>query len=105
MKQCNPKAQNQLKINPLQFGNDENSFTWANLSPKKQELFVKCVLIIQYLSDDAIEETNENLEGIIDFYSEDLTDNYHTSLPTYQTSIKAKILPPKIRPSLVLDDF
>ncbi|BAQ66090.1 hypothetical protein GM3709_2855 [Geminocystis sp. NIES-3709] len=61
--------------------------------------------IIKRLSDDAIEEANENLEGIIDFYSEDLTDNYQTSLPTYQTTIKGKILPPKIRPSLVLDDF
>jgi len=105
MKPCNQDLPNQFRYKPLQIGNDENSFTWANLSSKKQELFVKCVLIIQYLSDDAIEETNENLEGIIDFYSEDLTDNYHTSLPTYQTTIKAKILPPKIRPSLVLDDF
>lgn len=107
MKRCNPIPQSQLKIKPLSSinSNDDNSFTWANLSPEKQELFIKCVLIIKYLSNDAIEEASENLERIIDFYSEDLTDNYQTSLPTYKTTIKAKILPPKIRPSLVLDDF
>ena len=63
------------------------------------------MLIIQYLSDEAVQEANEDLERIIEFYSEDLTNNYQTSLLTHKTTIKAKILPPKIRPSLVLDNF
>jgi hypothetical protein len=89
----------------VQIGNNENTFNWANLSPDKQELFIKCVLIIQYLSDEAVEEANEDLKRIINFYSEDLSNNYQTFLSTPQRTIKAKILPSKIRPSLVLDDF
>jgi hypothetical protein len=99
---CTP---NQSKFTPVQIGNNENTFNWANLSPDKQELFIKCVLIIQYLSDEAVEEANEDLKRIINFYSEDLSNNYQTFLSTPQRTIKAKILPSKIRPSLVLDDF
>lgn len=89
----------------MEFKEDETNLTWADLSPKKQELFIKCLLIIQYLSDDAIEEANEDLERIRAFYSQDLSQTNETSLPPYKATIKAKILPPKIRPSLVLDDF
>lgn len=32
MKPCNPSTPNQFKIEPLQFGDENNSFTWANLS-------------------------------------------------------------------------
>jgi hypothetical protein len=100
---CSPNQYKKFKA--VQINENESTLNWTSLSKEKKALFIKCVLIIQYLSDFAIEEANEDLQRIIEFYSEDLTQNHNTSLPTYQTSIKPKILPAKVRPSLVLDDF
>ena len=102
MRQCSP---NQFNFKPLPIEETDTTLKWNSLSPQKQALFIKCILIIQCLSDDAVEEANEDFERIIEFYSEDLTQPSVTLLPTYKTPIKAKILPPKTRPSLVLDDF
>ncbi len=102
MRQCSP---NQFNFKPLPIEETDTTLKWNSLSPQKQALFIKCILIIQCLSDDAVEEANEDFERIIEFYSEDLTQTSVTLLPTYETPITAKILPPKTRPSLVLDDF
>jgi hypothetical protein len=66
-------------------------------------LLLKCLFILNNLSDEAIEEANESLDRIIDFYSEDLTSPSVTNLFAYQPTIKVTVLPPTIRPSLVLD--
>lgn len=74
MKLCNPKAQNQLKINPLQFGNDENSLIEVNLLvslTSQPYFFLDKLLKYQYsklytqnkLIKPLEIDKNENLDG------------------------------------------
>ena len=75
---------------------------------KRFLLLFKCLLIIKNLSDDAVEEALSDCDRIIEFYtakSEDFNQTSVNSLPTYKSPIKIKVLHPKIRPSLTLDDF
>lgn len=91
----------------LQDNFHQNSFSleWTNLSLKRFVLLLKCLFIINSLSDHAIEEALEDCDRIIDFYGKDLTRTSVKTLPSYQSPIKATVLPTQIRPSLVLDNF
>jgi len=79
------------------------------LDKKRWEILYNCFYIISNLSDNAIDETNETLEQIKEFYSEKLERERQKKtliadeLPSPQATIKAKLLPPTIRSPLTLD--
>lgn len=69
------------------------------LSADKLILLLRCLLIIQALSEDAVKEASEELEGIYRFYVNRLPHSNVTMIPT---SIRGTLSAIQVRPSLVL---
>lgn len=96
--QCNPRN---LVVKPIHVNETTVSGDNSQWVDKRLLLLLNCYFIIKYLSDDAIEEANETLENIREFYLERQT--FIKPLPAPKVTIKGKLLPPKTRPHLVLD--
>lgn len=74
---------------------------WSRLPSVKLIALLKCLLILQTLPQDALEEAAENLIEIADFYSDRL---HQASLPTVPTHIvEGKLISTQIRPPIVLE--
>jgi hypothetical protein len=71
------------------------------LSPNKLILLLKCLLILQYLPEAALEEAAENLEEITDFY---IGRSPKANLPQASSStIKGTLKSVQVRPPIVLE--
>jgi CRISPR/Cas system CSM-associated protein Csm3 (group 7 of RAMP superfamily) len=64
-------------------------------------LLLKCLLIIQALPENALEEAAEDLEGISRFYADRLPQVNLPVVPA--SSIKGKLRSTQIRPPIVLE--
>lgn len=74
---------------------------WQDLPLDKLILLLKCLLIIQYLPETALEEAAKELEEIFHFYVNRLPQ---TNLPTTHVSnIKGKLRATQVRPPIVLE--
>ena len=74
---------------------------WNRLSFNKSISLLKCLLILQSLPESALEEAAEELEKVVDFYSDRFPQ---VNLPTISSSnIKGKLIPAKVRPPIVLE--
>ena len=71
------------------------------VSPDKLMLLLKCLLIIQTLSETALEEVAEELEGISRFYANRLPQVNLPMVPA--SSIKGKLRAIQVRPPIVLE--
>lgn len=71
------------------------------VSPDKLMLLLKCLLIIQTLSETALEEVAEELEGISRFYANRLPQVNLPMVPA--SSIKGKLRATQVRPPIVLE--
>lgn len=71
------------------------------LSPDQLILLLKCLLIIQNLSESALEEASEALEAIAQFYSDRFPSINMSTISPHR--IRGNLITTQVRPPLVLD--
>lgn len=74
---------------------------WQRFAPDKLMLLVKCLLILQMLPENALEEAYEELKGISRFYANRLPQINSLMIPA--SSIKGKLRATQVRPPIVLE--
>ncbi|MES1023868.1 hypothetical protein ABN584_13325 [Gloeocapsa sp. BRSZ] len=74
---------------------------WQGLPPNKLMLLLKCLLIIQTLSETALEEAAEELEEISRFHANRLPQA--NSPMIHGSGIKGKLRATQLRPPIVLE--
>jgi hypothetical protein len=77
------------------------STDWNNVPISNLLALLKCLEILRSLPQDALEEAAEELKEIAAFYSNRIPQ---AKLPVISpSSIKAKLMPAQVRPSIVLE--
>ncbi|MBH8566136.1 hypothetical protein I8748_28935 [Nostoc sp. CENA67] len=74
---------------------------WNRLPPSKLIALLKCLRILQSMSEDALEEAAEELQGIADFYRDRFPQANLAAIPA--SSIKGKLKSAQVRPPIVLE--
>ncbi|NJM66059.1 MAG: hypothetical protein HC851_10525 [Acaryochloris sp. RU_4_1] len=77
---------------------------WDGLTQNKVILLLKCLVYLQSLSalsEAALEEAADELEGIANFHSDRLPTNNLPSIPV--ATIKGKLRSTQVRPPIVLE--
>lgn len=74
---------------------------WNNVPVSNLPALLKCLVILQSLPQNALEEAVEELKEIAVFYATPLPQEKLPVIPA--SNIKNKLMPAQVRPSIVLE--
>ena len=87
----------------LRISNSPVSFraNWDHLPVSQLIALLKCLLILQYLPQSALEEAADELERVADFYSNRSPQSSVSSIPA--SSVNGRLRSAHVRPPIVLE--